>query len=70
MTPARISESALPLYTRAMKAPTRTALSVLALALCVAACGNKGDLVLPTPEATPPEPAKDASASQENVSDR
>ena len=53
-----------------MKSLMRTVLSVLAFALCVAACGNKGDLVLPTPEATPAEPARDASASQENVSDR
>ena len=53
-----------------MKALMRSVLYALALAACVAACGNKGDLVLPAPEAAPAESAPDASASQENVTER
>lgn len=57
-------------YTRAMKSVLRSLLCVIALAAGIAACGNKGDLVLPAPDPEPPQATPEAGVSQENVTDR
>ena len=41
-------------------------LAVVVAVLCVAACGNKGDLVKPTPSTDTPPPAAPASQSPQD----